>query len=73
MQQPLENIENPNTASSFLEPLLTDFRIIFERVVFFYPSFHVLCLHRLAHWLHCRKVDFIPRFLSDLRRFFTPR
>jgi serine O-acetyltransferase len=82
MQQPLENTKNSNTASSFLEPLLTDFRIIFERdpaernwleVVFCYPGFHALSLHRLAHWLHRRKVDFIPRLISHLGRFFTPR
>lgn len=64
----------------FLEPLLSDFRIIFERdpaarnwleVVFCYPGLHALCLHRLAHWLHCRGVGFIPRLISHLGRFLT--
>lgn len=64
----------------FFEPISSDFRIIFERdpaarnwleVLFCYPGLHALCLHRLAHWLHCRGVSFIPRFISHLGRFFT--
>ena len=64
----------------FLEPLISDFQIIFERdpaarnwleVIFCYPGFHALCLHRLAHWLHIHKVSFIPRLISHLGRFFT--
>jgi serine O-acetyltransferase len=64
----------------FFEPLWTDFCIIFERdpaarnwleVLFCYPGFHALCLHRLAHWLYKRRVSFIPRFISHLGRFFT--
>ncbi|MBE9205810.1 serine O-acetyltransferase [Nostoc sp. LEGE 06077] len=62
------------------EPVLSDFRIIFERdpaarnwleVVFCYPGLHALCLHRLAHWLHCRGVSFFPRLISHIGRFFT--
>lgn len=96
MQQPLDNRRNPNSpievdsgnislvknllSGVFFEPLLSDFRIIFERdpaarnwleVVFCYPGFHAICLHRLAHWLHCRGVVFIPRLISHLGRFFT--
>ncbi len=65
---------------SFLEPLLSDFQIIFERdpaarnwleVMFCYPGLHALCLHRLAHWLHHRGVGFIPRLISHWGRFFT--
>jgi serine O-acetyltransferase len=64
----------------FLEPLISDFQIIFERdpaarnwleVIFCYPGFHALCLHRLAHWLHIQKVSFIPRLISHWGRFFT--
>ena len=64
----------------FLEPLISDFRIIFERdpaarnwleVIFCYPGFHALCLHRLAHWLHIHNVSFIPRLISHWGRFFT--
>ncbi|BAY15172.1 serine O-acetyltransferase [Anabaenopsis circularis NIES-21] len=62
------------------EPVLSDFRIIFERdpaarnwleVVFCYPGLHALCLHRLAHWLHRRGVAFFPRLISHIGRFFT--
>ncbi len=65
---------------SFLSLLISDFRIIFERdpaarnkleVIFCYPGFHALCLHRFAHWLHLHQVSFIPRFISHLGRFFT--
>ncbi|MFQ4145394.1 serine O-acetyltransferase [Chlorogloeopsis sp. ULAP02] len=67
-------------ASVLFEPLLSDFRIIFERdpaarnwleVLFCYPGFHALCLHRLAHWLHLRQVAFVPRLISHLGRFLT--
>jgi serine O-acetyltransferase len=90
MQQSLNSISktdtvNPNLRKNegsklFLESLISDFRIIFERdpaarnwleVIFCYPGFHALCLHRLSHWLHLRKVSFIPRFISHLGRFFT--
>ncbi|AFY50977.1 serine O-acetyltransferase [Nostoc sp. PCC 7524] len=91
MQQSLDSIENPQDSTntsllknllsgSFLEPLLSDFCIIFERdpaarnwleVVFCYPGLHAICLHRLAHWLHCRGVVFFPRFISHLARFLT--
>ena len=64
----------------YFEPLLSDFQIIFERdpaarhwleVVFCYPGFHALCLHRLAHWLHCRGVFFFGRLISHIGRFLT--
>ncbi|WP_392530348.1 serine O-acetyltransferase [Nostoc sp. C117] len=96
MQQSLDSITNSQTlkiqgskpkswlknilSGAFFEPLLSDFRIIFERdpaarnwleVVFCYPGLHALCLHRLAHWLHGRGVGFIPRLISHLGRFLT--
>ncbi|ARV60637.1 serine O-acetyltransferase [Nostocales cyanobacterium HT-58-2] len=96
MQQPFDHIRNSKIVKTLdgghsnqlstmlsgisLEPLLTDFRIIFERdpaarnwleVLFCYPGFHALCLHRIAHWLHRRGVTFLPRFISHLGRFFT--
>ncbi|MBC5795035.1 serine O-acetyltransferase [Sphaerospermopsis sp. LEGE 00249] len=89
MQQSLDSLktQTANTDSrknllsgDFLEPLMSDFRIIFERdpaarnwleVIFCYPGFHALCLHRLAHWLQIRKVGFIPRLISHWGRFFT--
>ncbi|MFK0734643.1 MAG: serine O-acetyltransferase [Gloeotrichia echinulata GP01] len=96
MQQLLDSIRNPKStikpdsanislvknlvSGIFFEPLLSDFRIIFERdpaarnwleVVFCYPGFHAICLHRLAHWLQCRGVVFVPRLISHLGRFLT--
>jgi serine O-acetyltransferase len=90
MHQSLNSISKTATANTklrknessrlFLEPLISDFQIIFERdpaarnwleVIFCYPGFHALCLHRFAHWLHIHKVSFIPRFISHLGRFFT--
>ncbi|PSM46872.1 serine O-acetyltransferase [Chroococcidiopsis sp. CCALA 051] len=65
---------------SFLQPLLTDFQIIFDRdpaarnwfeVLCCYPGFHAMVLHRLAHWLHCHGVAFVPRLISHLGRFLT--
>ncbi|HEY9799738.1 MAG TPA: serine O-acetyltransferase [Leptolyngbyaceae cyanobacterium] len=91
MQQSLDGIENPPDSSHtsllknllsgvFLEPLLSDFLIIFERdpaarnwleVIFCYPGLHAICLHRFAHWLHRRGVVFFPRLISHLARFLT--
>jgi len=96
MQQSLDSISDPPStempdsahrtmlknllSGNFCEPLLSDFRVIFERdpaarnwleVVFCYPGLHALCLHRLAHWLHDRGVGFIPRLISHLGRFLT--
>jgi serine O-acetyltransferase len=60
--------------------LQTDFQIIFDRdpsarnwleVLCCYPGFHALVLHRIAHWLHVRRVSFVPRLISHLARFFT--
>ncbi|MEA5564692.1 serine O-acetyltransferase [Anabaena sp. UHCC 0399] len=91
MQQSLDDIDNPPDSThtswlksllsgSFLEPLLSDFLIIFERdpaarnwleVVFCYPGLHAICLHRLSHWLHLRGVVFFPRLISHVARFLT--
>ncbi|MBE9007368.1 serine O-acetyltransferase [Fortiea sp. LEGE XX443] len=91
MQQSLDsNHQAPDSANTFplknllsgvyFEPLLSDFRIIFERdpaarnwleVVFCYPGLHALCLHRLAHWLHRRGIVFFPRLISHIGRFLT--
>lgn len=95
MQQPFDHMRNSKIAKMLgdysnlffamlsgisFEPVLTDFRIIFERdpaahswleVLFCYPGLHALCLHRIAHWLHRREVVFIPRFISHLGRFLT--
>lgn len=60
--------------------LREDIRVIFERdpaatsvleVVLTYPGFHAVILHRLAHWLLQKRCPFLPRFISQLNRFFT--
>lgn len=57
-----------------------DFAAIFERdpaatnwleVLLCYPGFHAIALHRLAHWLHQRRVPFWPRFIAHGSRFLT--
>ena len=61
-------------------PLLADFTIICERdpaayswleVLCCYPGLHAIAAHRLAHWLHRRRIHFFPRFIAYLARFFT--
>jgi serine O-acetyltransferase len=60
--------------------LTTDFGIIFEcdpaarnwlEVLCCYPGLHALVLHRIAHWLHVRRVPFFPRLISHTARFLT--
>lgn len=57
-----------------------DFRIIFDRdpaarnwleVIFLYPGFQALVLHRFAHWLWNVGLPFVPRLISHLARAFT--
>ncbi|NMA94713.1 MAG: serine O-acetyltransferase [Clostridiales bacterium] len=40
-------------------------------VVFCYPGFHAVLLHRLAHWLNNKRLRFLARVISQLNRFFT--
>jgi len=63
-----------------LNTAIADLRIIFERdpaaqnwleVLFCYPGWQAIFFHRLAHWLYCRQVPFIPRLISHLARFLT--
>ena len=51
--------ERDPAATSYLEVILT------------YAGLHALLCHRVSHWLWMRKMPFIPRFLSQLCRFFT--
>ncbi|MBW4595341.1 MAG: serine O-acetyltransferase [Brasilonema angustatum HA4187-MV1] len=60
--------------------LLTDLRTIYERdpaarnwleVLFCYPGFQAMLLHRVAHWLYQTGIPFIPRFISHISRFLT--
>lgn len=36
-----------------------------------YPGLHAITFHRLAHFIWNLKIPFIPRFISQLSRFFT--
>src|SRR5574344_464227 len=45
-------------------------RNIFE-VIFCYPGFHALVMHRFAHKLWKMKIPLIPRMLSNFSRFIT--
>jgi serine O-acetyltransferase len=69
-----------DTRTNWLDVLKTDFQIIFERdpaardwfeVLVCYPGLHALLLHRVARWLHSRKLPFFPRFLSHVGRLLT--
>lgn len=40
-------------------------------IIFLYPGFKALYLHRLAHGLYQMKVPFLPRLVSELNRFLT--
>jgi serine O-acetyltransferase len=57
-----------------------DFRAVFERdpaarhwleVIFAYPGFHAILLHRVAHWLWNLGIPVVPRVLSHFGRFVT--
>lgn len=36
-----------------------------------YPGLHAILFHRLAHWLHVRRVPLLPRLLSQISRLLT--
>ena len=40
-------------------------------VVLSYPGFHAIVFHRLTHALHAAHVPLLPRWLSNVNRFFT--
>jgi serine O-acetyltransferase len=70
---------NPSLLAG-LQQLQRDFQIVFERdpaarnwleVLCCYPGLHAMALHRVAHWLHLRRIAFLPRLLSHLGRFLT--
>jgi serine O-acetyltransferase len=63
-----------------LADVLADLRAPLERdpaargwldVVLSYPGFHALVAHRLIHPLYRAGIPILPRFLSNLSRFFT--
>lgn len=59
---------------------VADFKVIFERdpaarnaleVLFCYPGFHALFVHRIAHALWQLSLPFVPRLLSHIARLLT--
>ncbi|NCO82745.1 MAG: hypothetical protein COZ31_10730 [Nitrospirae bacterium CG_4_10_14_3_um_filter_44_29] len=65
---------------SFWKNIKLDFRAVFEKdpaakngleVVFAYPGFHAIFLHRINHLLWNLGLPVIPRFLSHIGRFLT--
>lgn len=40
-------------------------------VILLYQGFHILVLHKFAHYLYKHKLRFIPRLISQLGRFLT--
>ncbi|WP_129633072.1 serine O-acetyltransferase EpsC [Candidatus Oscillochloris fontis] len=65
--------------SSALRTLRDDVRAIFRNdpaarnlaEVLLYPGLHAILFHRLAHALWKRHVPFLPRFISQLARFWS--
>lgn len=60
--------------------LKRDIEVVFERdpaarsvweVIFCYPGFHAVQLHRIAHALYRRRLYFLARFISHINRFLT--
>ncbi|GIW47479.1 MAG: serine O-acetyltransferase [Deltaproteobacteria bacterium] len=63
-----------------LEEIKADFKVIFERdpaarnkleVIFTYPGFHAIVLHRIAHWMWNHRLKLLGRILSHISRFLT--
>src|SRR5581483_10744758 len=66
--------------ASFLEAVGADLRAPLERdpaargwldVVLSYPGFHAILAHRFVHPLYRAGVPLLPRWLSQVSRFFT--
>lgn len=65
---------------SLHERLLADAQAIYrgdpaaasvDEVVVAYPGFFAICVYRLAHWLYQRKVQMIPRMVSEYAHSLT--
>lgn len=65
---------------SFFDGIVADLKAPLERdpaargwldVVLSYPGFHALVAHRMIHPLHRAGIPLLPRFLSNVSRFFT--
>lgn len=40
-------------------------------ILFTYSGVHAVINHRIAHWLHKKRVPFFPRWISQSSKFFT--
>ncbi len=40
-------------------------------VIFLYPGFHAVLLHKIAHWLYMKRFYFAARMVSQVSRFLT--
>lgn len=67
-------------SSRVLEKIKEDIKVIYENdpaannifeIIFCYPGFQALLLHRIAHKLKYWNIPFIPRFISYLARIIT--
>jgi serine O-acetyltransferase len=65
--------------SSAMRTLRDDVRAIFRNdpaarnlaEVLLYPGLHAILLHRLAHAIWKRRIPFLPRYISQVSRFWT--
>ncbi|MCZ6660104.1 MAG: serine O-acetyltransferase, partial [bacterium] len=57
-----------------------DIEVVFDRdpaarssieVIFCYPGFHAILLHRFSNWLWGRRLYFLARLASHINRFLT--
>ncbi len=60
--------------------IIDDIKVVFDRdpaaksvfeVIFMYPGFHAIVLHRIAHSLWKLKIPILPRMISAFNRFLT--
>lgn len=63
-----------------LKQIKRDIVVVFDRdpaarsiweIIFTYPGFHAVILHRMAHYLFKRKRFFMARFISQFNRWLT--
>lgn len=64
----------------FFRRIKRDINVVFERdpaarsiveVIFCYPGFHAILMHRCAHWFYERRFVLLARLFSQLSRFLT--
>ena len=69
-----------NTTMNLFEHIREDTRVILERdpaatsrlmVLLCYPGLQAVWVHRINHWLWCRKLKLLARLMSQVVRFWT--